>query len=352
MSTSRAVACGATGLLVMLAAACSGPAPSAGRPARSTPAGHTASTPAGHTAYAQLTISEAYSAFSEFLAQFSDLSAHPADIGRLTTGPEVQVVTASDGAAPGPAVSDLTDTRILVPELTSYPRWFVGAGTESTSGQGVMFVLVQHSAGAPWQETAELYDLGDQAQILPDLAAAGFGVTATTPTVPGLRASLAMQPAQLPAAYAQYLNDRGTGTQRGEFKAGSYTTGLISLEQTASAGAPPDGWKYTDTQAAADLPQYALRLPSGDGAAVIFFTIDTATWTAMSTGARMPAATYSGLALPPLQMLQALGIKSVHAGQWISVKAVDENLAFIGPPGTKGVTIAANAGRAFRLSRG
>jgi hypothetical protein len=340
MRTSRAIACGATGLLVMLAAACSGSASGA------SPVTHSAS--AGRSAYAQLTISQAYSAFTAFLPQFSDLPGHPADIGRLTTGPEIQVVTASKGAA-GPAVGDVSGTRIIVPELTSYPRWFVAGGTKSSSGQGVMFVLVQLAPGAPWKETAELYDLGDRAQILPDLGAAGFGATATAQTVPSQGASLAMQPAQLPAAYAQYLNDRGPGAQRGKFRTGSYTTGLISLEHGASAGARPAGWKYTDTQAASGLPQYALRLPSGDGAAVIFFTTDTATWTASSARARMPTAAYSGLSLPPLPILQALGIKSAHAGLRVSVKAVDENLAFIGPPGTKGVTIAANVGRAFKL---
>ena len=339
ISTSRAIACGAAGLLVMLAAACSGSASGTG------------SVSAGRTAYAQLTTSQAYSAFTKFLPQFSGLSAHPSDIGRLTTGPELQVVTASKGGTAGPAVSDVTDTRIIVPKLTSYPRWFVAGGTKSSTGQGVLFVLVQHGPGAPWRETAELYDLGTQAQILPDLTAAGFGSASTTQTVPDQGASLAMQPAQLPAAYAQYLNDRGAGAQSGSFKAGSNTTALISLERSATAGAPPAGWRYTDTQAAAGLPQYALRLPSGRGAAVIFFTIDTVTWTASSARARMPTATYTGLSLPPLQILHGLGITSVHAGLRVSVEAVDENLALIGPSGTNGVTIAANVGRLFKLSK-
>jgi hypothetical protein len=338
LRTSRVVACGATGLLVMLAAACSA-------------ASGSQSTPAGHAAYAQLTVSQAYSAYTDFLPKFSDLSAHPADVGRLTTGPEVQVVTASKGAA-GPSVSDVTNTQIIVPKRTSYPRWFVAGGTNSNTGQGVVFVLVQHGPGSPWKETAELYDLGTKAQIMPDLTAAGFGATTTTQTEPDQGASLAMQPAQLPAAYAQYLNDRGAGAQSGEFKAGSYTTGLIKLEHTAAAGAPRAGWKYTDTQAAVGLPQYALRLPSGRGAAVIFFTVDTATWTASSAHARVPTASYAGLSLPPLSILQALGINSVHRGLRVSVKAVDENLAIIGPSGTNGVSIAANVGRAFKLSKG
>ena len=342
MTTSRAVVGGAAGLLVLLAAACSGSASGAGPAAKSTSA--------GPAAYAQLTTAQAYAAFSTFLPQFSDMPAHPANIGRLTTGPERQVLVASDGAV-GPAVGDVTDTRILVPELTGYPRWFVAAGTKSSSGEGVLFVLVQHAAGAPWQETAELYDLGGQTQILSDLTAAGFGAAATAQTVPGLGAPLAMQPAQLPAEYAQYLNDRETGKQRGRFKAGVYTTGLVSLERTASAGALPAGWKYADTQAAAGLPQYALRLPAGDGAAVIFFSIDTTTWTAMSARARLPASSYAGLSLPPLPILKSLGITSPHAGLRVSVEAVDENLAFVGPPGSTGVTIIANAGRVFRLSK-
>jgi hypothetical protein len=341
MSVSRAAVCGATGLLITLAA-CSGAAPKSG------PVVHSSSAAAGHAASAQLTVAQAYSAFTEFLPRFSDLPAHPGDIGRLTTGPEVGVVTASKGSV-GPSVGDVTNTRILVPELTGYPRWFIAGGANST-GEGVLFVLVQHTAGAPWQETAELYDLG-QAQILPDLTAAGFGATATTPAVPGPGGTLAMQPAQLPAAYARYLNGAGKGAQRGTFKAGSDTTGLIRLERTAAADAQSAGWKYTDSQSGAGLPQYALRLPGGDGAVVIFFTIDTATWTASSGRARMPAADYSGLAEPPLPILQALGVTSVHAGLRVSVEAVDENLAFIGPPGTKGVTIAANAGRTFKLDK-
>jgi hypothetical protein len=341
MSVSRAAACVAAGLLITLAA-CSSAAPKSGPVARSSSAG------AGPSASAQLTVAQAYSAFTEFLPQFSDLAAHPADIGLLTTGPEVGVITASKGSV-GPSVGDVSNTRILVPELTGYPRWFVAAGTNSAA-EGVLFVLVQHAAGAPWQETAELYDLG-QAQIVPDLAAAGFGVTATTPAVPGPGPALAMQPGQLPAAYAQYLNGKGKGAQRATFKAGTDTTGLIRLEQSAAAAAPSAGWKYTDSQSGAGLPQYALRLPGGNGAVVIFFTLDTATWTASSAQARVPAAQYSGLAEPPLQILRALGVTSVHAGLRVSVEAVDENLAFIGPAGSKGVTIAANAGRTFKLAR-
>lgn len=341
MRISQAVTCGAAGLLSLLAA-CSASAPS------SRPAAH--STPASHAAYTQLTVAQAYQAFTDFLPQFNDLPSHTADISRLATGPEVQVLTASKGAA-GPSVGDLSNTRILVPELTGYPRWFFAGGTKS-SGQGVLFVLVQHAAGAPWQEAAELYDLGEQAQILPDLTAAGFGVTATAQTVPAQGASLAMQPAQMPAAYAKYLNDLAAGAQRGMFRAGTYTTGLIGLERTAAAGARTAGWEYTDTQQAdAGLPQYAMSLPPGDGAVVIFFTEDTVTWTARSAGARMPTASYSGLALPPVQFLQTLGIKSAHAGLRITVRAVDENLAFVGPPGTKGVTLVSNAGRAFGLSK-
>jgi hypothetical protein len=332
MRTSRAVACGATGLLVVALAACS-----------SSPA-HPSS------AYKQLSISQAYSDYSEFLPQFQALPGHPRNIAKLTAGPETWVISTSDGSDPGPDVSGLTNTRIFVPKLTRYPRWFVAAGSTSTN-DGVLFVLVQRAARAPWRETAELYDLGDQAQILPDLAAAGFSNLVTTNTVPETGASLAMQPAQLPAAYAQYLNDRGLGPQSSLFKAGSYTTGLVSLERAATAGAPPDGWKYTDTQAADGLPEYSLSVPSGKGAAVIFFTLDTVTWTATSAKARMPSASYSGLAEPPLSMLQALGVKSVRAGLQVSIKAIDENLAIVGSPGSGDVTVAANSGRTFTLSR-
>jgi hypothetical protein len=333
MRTSRALACGAAGLLVVLTA-CSGSPADPAIPAK----------------YTQLTVSQAYSDYVQFLPQFQDLSAQPKNIAKLTSGPETWVISTSDGNDPGPDVSGLTNTRIFVPKLTRYPRWFVAAGNTSIN-EGVLFVLVQRAAGAPWRETAELYDLGDEAQILPDLSAAGFGNLVATKTVPDTGASLAMQPAQLPAAYAQYLNDRGHGTQSSLFKAGSYTSGLVSLERGATAGAPPDGWKYTDTQAVDGLPEYALGAPKGKDAVVIFFTLDTVTWTAQSAKAQMPSASYTGLAEPPLSMLQALGVKSVRAGLRVSIKAVDENLAIVGPPGSGDVTIAANSGRTYTLIR-
>ena len=84
---------------------------------------------------------------------------------------------------------------------------------------------------------------------------------------------------------------------------------------------------------------------------MIFFSLDTTTWTAMSARARMPAASYTGLSLPPLPILKSLGITSPHAGVRVSVEAVDENLAFVGPPGSTGVTIVANAGRVIKLSK-
>jgi hypothetical protein len=158
----------------------------------------------------------------------------------------------------------------------------------------VLFVLVQRATGGPWRETAELYDLGDEAQILPDLSAAGFG------------------------------------------RHGGRAAGRLEVH---------------DTQAVDGLPEYALGAPKGKDAVVIFFTLDTATWTATSAQARMPSASYTGLAEPPLSMLQALGVTSVRAGLRVSIKAVDENLAIVGPAGSGGVTIAANSGRTYTLIR-
>lgn len=305
------------------------------------------SSPSAAPQAAQLTVRQAASALAAFLPQFSQLSSSPSDVGQVTAGPETAAQTYAKGA--GPAAGNLSGTRVLVPELTSYPRWFLAAGTGG--GRGFLFVMVQQSRSAPWKEVAELYDLSSPPQIMSDLTEAGFGASAEASAVPAQGADLTIQPDQLSADYAQYLNDKGRGVQRDRFLAGGYTTGLVSLDRTASSGAAAAGWRFSDHQSATTLPSYGLQLPSGVGAAIIFYTTDAISWTARSATARMPTASSQSDAMPPLLFLQQLGVTSPRAGLRVTATAVDENLAFVGPPGTNGATIVVNVGHAYRVTR-
>jgi hypothetical protein len=340
MNPARSLTFAGALALAALATACSG--------FQHPPATHGhSSSPGAAPQAAQLTVRQAASAFAAFLPQFNQLSSSPSGISQVTAGPETAVQTYAKGA--GPAAGNLSGTRFLVPELTSYPRWFLAAGTGS--GRGFLFVMVQQSESAPWKEAAELYDLSAPPQIMPDLTEAGFGASAVAAAVPAQGAPLTIQPDQLSADYALYLNDKGHGAQRDSFLAGAFTTGLVSLDHTASSGAAAAGWRFSDHQSATTLPAYGLQLPSGVGAAIVFYTTDAVSWTARSSTARMPTASSQSEAIPPLPFLQQLGVTSPRAGLRVTATAVDENLAFVGPPGTNGATIVVNVGHAYRVTR-
>jgi hypothetical protein len=337
MSASRAVAVCA---LVVCLAACgssSHPAATATRP------------PAGHSpAFAQLTLAQARSAFAVFLPAFDRLPGDPALASQLTTGPETTVETFAKGNA-GPAPGTLTGERFLVPYLTGYPRWFLAAGSAS-SQQGFLFVLVQPSAGAAWREAAEIYDLSQPPQILPDLAFEGFKASGYANPVPAADVSLTTEPAALSAAYARYLDDGGRGAQGHSFLPGGYTTSYIKTDQETAASAAASGWKFADRQSAANLPAYALQLPGGVGALVIFYTNDAVSWTAMSSSASIPTSATASDGMPPLQFLHQLGITAARPGLRVTATAINENLAFVGPAGAEGATIVVNDGRALQVA--
>jgi hypothetical protein len=341
MSASRAALYAAACALLICLAACGGSSHRAARPTHP---------PAGHSpASAQLTVAQARGIFAVFLPTFNQLSTDPSLASQLTTGPETAVETFAGGNA-GPAPGTLTGERFLVPYLTSYPRWFLAAGPAS-SQQGFLFVMVQVSAGAEWREAAEIYDLSQPPQILPDLAFEGFTASGYANPVPVGDGSLTTEPSALSAAYARYLNEGGRGAQGRSFLPGGYTTGYVRLDNQTAASAPALGWHFRDRQSAANLPAYALQLPGGAGALVIFYTKDTVSWTAMSSSASIPRSATASDDMPPLQFLHRLGITAARPGLRVTATAIDENLAFVGPAGAKGTTIVVNDGRALEVAK-
>jgi hypothetical protein len=273
----------------------------------------------------------------------------------LTTGAELRAQLFFRGTA-WPPITRLTREKFYVPRLTSYPRWFWAAGQQATGrADGHLFVMVQAGPGAPWRTAMSLYDLASAGRMLHYLATTlTIDRQGYASIVPGSDTSLDITPAAMPVAYARYLDHADSSFERHWFQDGPNTTGYISLERGILRGAGQDGWRDTDHQATAGLPEYALRLASG-GAIVIFATDDTAGWTARSSSALLTASTQAERKdIPPAQFLQRLGIASVTAGIRVSTVAVDRVLAFVQPRGIGYIYVLINNGSAtsVRKSRG
>ncbi len=246
-------------------------------------------------------------------------------------------------------VGKLSGERFLVPYLIAYPRWFVAVGSAS-SRTAFMFVMVQQAAGAGWREAAELYDLNSPPQILADLDFENMKASGYASPIPANDASLTTEPSALSAGYALYLNDHAQGPQQPNFLAGGYTTDYVKTDQQTATGAAAKGWKFTDTHAAVNEPTYALRLPNG-GALVIFYTSATISWTAMSSSA-VTSTGATGLPYsPPSQVLSQLGISAARRGLRVSVTAIDENLAVLGPAGAQGATIVVSDAKGITFAK-
>jgi hypothetical protein len=351
MKAACAAVCAAICLALLAACSSSGPhlgAASPGAPSQPAPTPATTSPPesaAPGQPAPQLTVAQANVAFNAFLPQFDELSTDPSQAGQLTIGPEHAAQTFLNGQ--GPAAGALTGERFLVPRLTSYPRWFLAAGS-AANRQGFLFVMVQQSGGAPWLAAAELYDLSPTPQILPDLSLAGFKTSGLFSPEAASDSSLTTQPSALSAAYARYLDDGARGKA---FLPGGYTTSYVRQDQLSNSSARAAGWRFGDVQSAAVLPVYALKFPDGAGALVVFYTRDATSWTAASASARLPTGTSDSGAEPPAQFLHQLRITSVSAGLRVTVASYDENLAFVGPAGAKGATIVVNVGKGVGLTK-
>jgi hypothetical protein len=318
--------------------ACSSPAHPAGRA--------TPSTAATAEASAQLTVAQASAVFSAFLPKFSQLSSDPSLASQLTAGPLASSESFLKGTV-GPSVGTLSGEHFLVPYLTGFPRWFLADGTAS-NGQGFLFVMLQQTTGAPWRATAEFFDQSSAGQILPDLDQAGLGRSEQYSPVIAADAGLQPEPSRLAAAYARYLDQPGSASSP-QFTAGTYTSLRARSNQQTARKAETLGWQLTDTMTTVKQPLYGLSLPTGAGALVIFFTAERYTWTARSAAAVIKRDSAS-LATPPDVFLTELGIHAAAAGLRVTLKAIDQALAFVGPPGTKPV-IVTNNGAAISLAK-
>lgn len=302
---------------------------------------------------AQLTISQARLIFAAFLPRYEELPTQPSLAKQITTAPETATSELLKGQG-GFAVGALSGDRFVVPLLTSYPRWFAVAGTGET-GRGFLFVLVQQSQGAPWRDASEMYDLSTPPQIMSYLSGEGIGASGTATQATGSDdAGLAVPPASLSAAYATYLNDQGKGPDRKDFAAGGYTTDMVTGFQQEAAGALSAGWRFTDRHSPTTLANYGILLSNG-AALVVFYVRDTETWTATSASARVSTPSADSGYSPPSSMLADVGVRAVRKGLRLTITAIDENLAVVGPLDVLSggnVTVIVSDGKATAFSKG
>ena len=306
---------------------------------------------------AQLTIAQARRVVSAFLPRYQQqlpLSYSPALAGSLTTGAELRAQLFFRGRS-GPSVTRPTRQAYLVPRLAGYPRWFVAAlAARSSQGYAVdyFFVMVQAAASAPWKAAMApyLYDPGWRIQryLARVVARDAQGHAA----VPPAGQDLAVTPSAMPARYARYLDTRRNppGTA---FAPGFDTTGYIRLNRQTARGARRYGWRYSDHQAPASLPTYALALKP-NGAVVFFATTDTSTWVATSSAAAMPARPSRAQAkyVPPLQIfLHRVRFGAVRPGTRFTATAVDQVLAIVPPAGPYKIYVPVNSGAATGVTR-
>ncbi len=312
------------------------------------PAGKATHSPAATTeAYAQLTVAQASAVFTAFLPKFDQLSSDPSLVPQLTAGPLGAGETFLKGTA-GPSVGTLSGEHFLVPYLTAFPRWFLADG-DASDGQGFLFVMLQQTPGAQWRAAAEFFDQSSPGQILPDLEQAGLGTSGQPSPVQASDASLQLQPSGLAAAYVRDLDHPGS-TASHEFAAGTFTSQRARSNRQTARQARALGWTVTDTMTTVNEPRYGFSLPSGAGALVIFFTAERYAWTAKSAAAVIQHGSVASLATPPEVFLSELGIRRAAAGLRVTLNTIDQNLAFIGPPGTKAL-IVANNGLAINLAK-
>jgi hypothetical protein len=194
-----------------------------------------------------------------------------------------------------------------------------------------MFLLIQAAPGKPWLDMTELYDLGQPGQELPDLGDVATDAHGYATAVEPGDTSVLVAPGALSAGFSRYFD--AAVTHPGSAVSG-YSSYIVPLDLAADHTSPRYGWRIADVLQAASAPVYALRLTDG-GAAVIYLTRESFSWTAVSATATLsaPQSAYNAAAVPFPSLTQALHVTSVRPGLRITLTELDEHLA-IDPPGS------------------
>lgn len=239
-------------------------------------------------------------ALSKFVRQTNEANTE------LATGPAAAVETGALGVIDAAGITGrhaadpkgdpaspplkLSDTRLLIPRMAGWPKWFVVDTAQNRDSRRWLLVFTHDSAAAPWQAS---YLAALDASRVPALATGPNGGPIPVPAGAG---GLAVAPGRLSARYAGYLQDGDRGKPL--FAAGTYTSGVRDRRRTGYVPTSELIPQFADE--AADerrFPPVALRLR--DGGALVFFAAqyqlkETAPDGGLSVGNPAVAAVLSG----------------------------------------------------------
>lgn len=313
------IACGVLALTTACSSS-SGSHPSSGGKTSQSPS--TSSVPSGSAsgaAASQLTMAQAKQAFDALLPRYNQMAkkGSTAMVGQLTVDAEAAVQgfgTKSGGSLP--AATPQAE-KYYVPRLTSYPRWFVVAGSTRVYGSagGDAFVVVQSQQGAPWRMAQVQSWIGPASPALSQIAVDSQGyATAVAPDV----TSLMTPPGQLGAQYTQ-LAGGGSGAASSLFAAGPAGAYPMAPPRSGPDSPASAGWDFSAAFSAPSLPVFALRT-TGNGAVVFFSFAESQTWVAKSSSAK-----FSSGGIPLVTAVQA-GLRNTHvqAGARITLTELHE----------------------------
>ncbi|MCQ4084704.1 hypothetical protein NGB36_30040 [Streptomyces sp. RB6PN25] len=164
---------------------------------------------------------------------------------------------------PGYQQLRFSDAHFLIPQQRGWPKWFIADTASNRDTERWLMVFTRNSSSEPWR--AEYLTTLPQSQ-LPQFATDASGYVEPVP-VSG--SGLVVQPDQLSAQYAAYLQqgDKGSAV----FADGNDTSGLRQQRRTQYAPTSQLVTQFADEPAdPSQYPPVALRLT--DGSALVFFT--------------------------------------------------------------------------------
>ncbi|TDC24197.1 hypothetical protein E1265_10575 [Streptomyces sp. 8K308] len=158
---------------------------------------------------------------------------------------------------------ELDDVRYHIPEQAGWPKFFVAEARSNLTENRWLLVFTRDSIDEDWRASY----LGQvPAAQLPELAEED-GALVDVPLTGTDGDDLAVPPAELSAAYAEYLSAGGVDPT---FTAGPYTTDALASREEANNNA---AFRTDYIDEPAEDPEYApVAIRTADGGALVFFT--------------------------------------------------------------------------------
>jgi hypothetical protein len=326
-ATAGAIICS----VLVLGTACSSSPGAAHHPSTSSPgtstAGGTATASPSAAAGPQLTPAQAKRAFTAFFPRYTAMVKDhtAAQVSSLTLGAQAQVAAFGAAKKIGLAPTAQKSARFYVPQVTTYPRWFVEVGATRSGGAsgGDAFVMVQSQPGSPWRAVDTLSWTGSAPAQLAGISVNSQGYATA---VPPSDTALVTPPGQLPSQYTQLV--AGTGGASARYVPGDPTTEWAAVQQQIVRGAPAQGWRVSFGYTVPAGSEYALRTSSG-GAVVFFAFSQSSIWQSRSSSPKFSGGATAFNGRMPISLAVDAGLSTLRpkVGTKIASTYVFEPLA-------------------------